>query len=117
IEDLARRVIALSGRTDVEISYTGLREGEKLEEVRLGAGEADHRPRHPLISQVAIPPVPLPLVRSLIASARLSGHRRNGELVRALRTAVGAPRPRAPGDAAAASPGSTSMLQPLPRTA
>lgn len=90
IEDLAHRVIALSGRDDVEIRYTGLREGEKLEEVRLGAGEEDHRPQHPLISQVQVAPVSLPLVRSLVASARLSGHRRNDELVRALRIAVGA---------------------------
>lgn len=88
IEDLARRVIALSGRTDVEIRYTGLREGEKFEEVRLGAGEEDVRPQHPLITQVAIPPVSLSLVRGLTASARLSGHRRNGELVEALRRAV-----------------------------
>ena len=91
IEDLARRVIALSGRDDVEICYTGLREGEKLEEARLSASETDVRPNHPLISQVSVPPVDLARVRGLIVSARISGHRRNRELVEGLRRIVGAP--------------------------
>ena len=84
IEDLARRVIALSGREDIEILYTGLREGEKLEEARLSVVEEDRRPSHPLISQVPVPPAPLTRVRGLIASARLAGHRRNDELIAAL---------------------------------
>lgn len=80
IEDLARRVIALSGRDDIEIVYTGLREGEKSEEVRLGQGEVDLRPGHPLISQVPIHPVSLEGVRALVASGHLAGHRRDVEL-------------------------------------
>ncbi|GAA4505426.1 polysaccharide biosynthesis protein [Brevibacterium yomogidense] len=88
IEDLARRVITLSGRDDITIRYTGLREGEKLEETRLAVGEQDQRPKHHLISQVAVPPASLAQVRGLIASARISGHRRNDELTSTLRKAV-----------------------------
>lgn len=40
----------------VEIVYTGLRPGEKVQEVLLGEGERDVRPRHPLISHVEVPP-------------------------------------------------------------
>ena len=80
IEDLAKRVIALSGRDDIEIVYTGLRDGEKAEEVRLAAGELDSRPGHPLISQVPISPISLEHVRSIVAAGRLAGHRRDAEL-------------------------------------
>jgi FlaA1/EpsC-like NDP-sugar epimerase len=54
IADMARRLTASSGR-EVEIVFTGLRPGEKLTEDRLGPGETDHRPRHPLICQVPVP--------------------------------------------------------------
>lgn len=39
IADLARRMIMLSGATNVEIAYTGLRDGEKLYEEVLGEDE------------------------------------------------------------------------------
>ncbi len=39
IADLAKRMIALSGATDVEIQYTGLRDGEKLFEEVLSTAE------------------------------------------------------------------------------
>jgi FlaA1/EpsC-like NDP-sugar epimerase len=54
IADMARRLTANSGR-EVDIVFTGLRPGEKLTEDRLGLGETDHRPRHPLICQVPVP--------------------------------------------------------------
>ena len=54
IADMARRLTASAGR-DVDIVYTGLRPGEKLTEDRLGAGETDQRPCHPLICQVPVP--------------------------------------------------------------
>ncbi|WP_051297639.1 polysaccharide biosynthesis protein [Brevibacterium album] len=95
IEALARRVIALSGRDDIEIEYTGLRAGEKLEEARLAAGEEDLRPRHPLITQVPIAAVSLAGVRALVVSARQAGHRRDAELVAALRRMIAAPSPEA----------------------
>lgn len=54
IVDLARRMAAAASRR-VEIVFTGLRPGEKLTEDLLGAGERDHRPRHPLVRQVPVP--------------------------------------------------------------
>ena len=56
IDDVARRLVAQSERP-IEIVYTGLRPGEKLHEVLFGDGEVDDRPRHPLISHVAVPPL------------------------------------------------------------
>ena len=56
IADMARRMAAGSGR-EVDIEFTGLRPGEKLFEDRLGQGENDLRPYHPLISQVPVPPL------------------------------------------------------------
>jgi len=46
----------LSGR-DVQIVYTGLREGEKLHEELVGDGETDDRPVHPKISHASVPPL------------------------------------------------------------
>lgn len=56
IQDVAERMIALSGR-DVPIVYTGLKPGEKLHEDLFGVAEKDHRPRHPMVSHVSVPPV------------------------------------------------------------
>ncbi|WP_278189930.1 polysaccharide biosynthesis protein [Brevibacterium sp. ZH18] len=70
IDDLAKRVIALSGRADARIVYTGLRPGEKLTEALLAPGEADSRPNHPLITQVPITPIDLEKLRALVAEAR-----------------------------------------------
>lgn len=46
---IAQRMIALSGK-NIEIVYTGLREGEKLHEELMGEGETEDRPYHPKIS-------------------------------------------------------------------
>lgn len=56
IDDVARRVAA-SVEPAVDITYTGLRPGEKMHEVLFGAGEIDERPEHPLISHVRVPPL------------------------------------------------------------
>lgn len=53
ILDVAERMIAMSGK-DIEIIYTGLREGEKLHEELIGTGETDERPFHPKISHTRI---------------------------------------------------------------
>lgn len=54
IDDVARR-LAKEAPRPIDIVYTCLRPGEKLEEVLLGTGEADVRPVHPLISHVSVP--------------------------------------------------------------
>ena len=53
ILDVARRMIAMSGK-DIDIVFTGLRHGEKLHEVLVGAGEDDSRPLHPKISHTSV---------------------------------------------------------------
>lgn len=54
ILDVAQRMIAISEK-NIEIVYTGLREGEKLHEELIGSDERADRPRHPLISQADVP--------------------------------------------------------------
>ncbi len=73
INDLANRVIALSGRSDARIVYTGLRPGEKLTEALLSPGEEDVRPTHPLITQVPITPIDLDALRRLVDASRDAG--------------------------------------------
>ena len=55
IVDVAKTMIDLSGRTDIDIVYTGLRPGEKLTEELFTPGEEILRSSHPLISQVQVP--------------------------------------------------------------
>lgn len=60
IADVARLLIRRAGRADVDIVWTGMRAGEKLHEELFGANEVrDHRPAHPLISHVSVPPLAL----------------------------------------------------------
>jgi FlaA1/EpsC-like NDP-sugar epimerase len=56
IADIARRLSAQSAHP-VDIVYTGLRPGEKLVEDLLGVGEADYRPRHPLVRHAQVKPL------------------------------------------------------------
>ena len=94
IADVASLLAARSERP-IAIDYTGLRAGEKLHEVLLGAGEVDHRPVHPLISHVAAPPLDPAAARSIDASApadRLVPHLR--ELCRRSPRPVSDSRPR-----------------------
>ncbi len=56
IVDMAHMLIERSGRGHVEIVYTGLRAGEKMNEELFGDGEPqDARPAHPLVSHVQVP--------------------------------------------------------------
>jgi FlaA1/EpsC-like NDP-sugar epimerase len=55
IADVAERLIAASGKS-INITYTGLRDGEKLHEDLVGLDELDVRPIHNQIAQVAVPP-------------------------------------------------------------
>jgi len=91
ILDVARRMIAAAG-TAVDIEFTGLRDGEKLHESPLGAGEDDDRRIHPLISHVVVPPVrPQDLAHQRWARCLLqhAPDRRNG--VHPLLVGLGAP--------------------------
>ena len=45
-----------SGR-DIHIVYTGLRPGEKMHEVLIGANEHGERPKHPLVTHVRVKPL------------------------------------------------------------
>ena len=56
IADVAQHMIDQSGR-DIDIVYTGLRDGEKLHEVLASEAESGHRPLHPLITHVEVPPL------------------------------------------------------------
>src|SRR5699024_4657661 len=53
ILDIAKRMIAISGK-NIEIVYTGLREGEKLHEELVGAKEHLERPFHDQISHATV---------------------------------------------------------------
>jgi FlaA1/EpsC-like NDP-sugar epimerase len=63
IADLARRLIAESGR-NVEIVYTGLRPGEKMHEILFSPDEEPTVSEHPLISCVDVPPAAPEFVES-----------------------------------------------------
>lgn len=54
IKSMAEQLIELSGQP-IEIVFTGLREGEKMDEELFGYGEVDVRPVHPLISHAKVP--------------------------------------------------------------
>lgn len=57
IVEVARTLIDLSGRKDVEITFIGLSPGEKLTEELFTPGEKIQQSAHPLISQVFVPPL------------------------------------------------------------
>ncbi|TCJ30200.1 nucleoside-diphosphate sugar epimerase/dehydratase [Nocardioides jejuensis] len=56
LDDVARALIAKSGKP-IDIIYTGLREGEKMDEILIAHDEGDNRPHHHLITHVAVPPL------------------------------------------------------------
>uniref|UniRef100_UPI0037356A24 polysaccharide biosynthesis protein n=1 Tax=Corynebacterium sp. TaxID=1720 RepID=UPI0037356A24 len=62
IIDLARGLMKIAGRDDLEIVYTGLRPGEKMSEELLDDREDPVRAdRHPMITEVRVEPLhPLP---------------------------------------------------------
>ncbi len=86
IADIASRLIAGTDRA-IDVVFTGLRPGEKLTEDLLGHGEVDHRPHHPLIRQVLVPP----LAPSQVAV--LDPDTGAGELRAALADCAGSPYP------------------------
>ncbi|NPC42936.1 polysaccharide biosynthesis protein [Nocardioides sp. zg-1230] len=71
ILDVAKRMIALSGATGVDIVFTGLRPGEKLHETHLADDEHATRTDHPKIMSVTVPPLD-PTDLTDLAAGRLS---------------------------------------------
>jgi FlaA1/EpsC-like NDP-sugar epimerase len=66
IADVARHLIEASGKR-VDIVYTGLRTGEKLDEDLFGQGEIDVRPFHQGVSHVSVPPYSAAVLSSVRA--------------------------------------------------
>lgn len=65
ILDIARRMITMSGK-DIDIVFTGLRQGEKLHEDLMDDGAEDRRPLHPKVTHgtvESLSPDHLPAVR------------------------------------------------------
>lgn len=64
ILDVARQMIEISGRTDIEIEFTGLREGEKMHEELMGVAEGHRGTTHDLIDATDVPPLSIAEVRT-----------------------------------------------------
>ncbi len=69
IVEVANTLIRLSGRTDIEISFTGLRAGEKLAEELFYPGENREQTAHPLVSSVSVPVIDNDMVRGMVHSS------------------------------------------------
>ncbi len=69
IVDVAHTLIRLSGRTDIGISFTGLRAGEKLAEELFYPGENREQTAHPLVSSVSVPMIDTDMVRGMVHSS------------------------------------------------
>lgn len=86
IADIAKRMAARSDRP-IEIVYTGLRPGEKLHEVLIGADEQAAQSEHPLISAVKVEPLDSACIEDLVTAdgpelvARLAEVCRSGDEV------------------------------------
>ncbi len=97
IVDVAKTLIAMSKRLDVEIVYTGLRPGEKMSEDLFSGREAARATAHPLVSAVEVPPIDpdsvyaAPVATGGAAMAWMRGHART-----AAPGAPPAPRPPQP---------------------
>jgi FlaA1/EpsC-like NDP-sugar epimerase len=89
INDVAKTLIDLSGRNDIEIVYTGLRPGEKLSEELFTPGEDIRQSAHPLVSHVDVTELPSSVVLDLAQRAddvivgymRKEGTRGNHEVI------------------------------------
>lgn len=70
ILDVAKRMIALSGK-DIDIVFTGLRDGEKLNEELTADTELTQPSAHPLISRTVIEPLPITEVNYLASAMKV----------------------------------------------
>lgn len=64
IVDVARTLIEMSGKQNIEIQFTGLRSGEKLSEQLFTPGETISTSEHPLVSHVDVEPIQPEVVSS-----------------------------------------------------
>ena len=55
IVDVAKTLIRMSGRRDIDITYTGLRPGEKLSEDLFSETRSGRPSANPLINSVTVP--------------------------------------------------------------
>ena len=55
IAEVARTLLEISGRSDIDIHYTGLRPGEKMTEILFTEGEEKRPSKHRLMSSVTVP--------------------------------------------------------------
>jgi FlaA1/EpsC-like NDP-sugar epimerase len=55
IVEVAKTLIELSGRHDIDITFTGMRPGEKVSEELFTPGEDIQRSSHPLVNRVSVP--------------------------------------------------------------
>ncbi len=85
ILDVARTLINLSGRSRIEIDFTGLRPGEKLSEVLFDDDDGIQQSAHPLVRHVPVPSLDPARVRESLVADR--------ETAFALLAALGGGRP------------------------
>ena len=78
IVDVARTLIKMSGRTGIEITYTGLRPGEKLSEELFEETEEGRPTSNDLVTAVNVPPID----PDAVLSAALPDHRSAAEWMR-----------------------------------
>jgi FlaA1/EpsC-like NDP-sugar epimerase len=57
IVDVAKTLIEMSGRTDIDIVFTGLRPGEKLAEALFDSAASERPTSHPLVNAVDVSPL------------------------------------------------------------
>jgi FlaA1/EpsC-like NDP-sugar epimerase len=69
IIEVARTLISLSGRKDIDIVYTGLRPGEKIGEELFSDSEQRIATRHRLVSRVDVPVLAGASIRDLSFAA------------------------------------------------
>jgi FlaA1/EpsC-like NDP-sugar epimerase len=78
IIDVAKTLIRLSGRKDIDIVYTGLRPGEKLSEDLFSLGEDRRTTSNPLVNCVDVPTLDVGKVRSV----EMQNHKEAAEWMR-----------------------------------
>ena len=65
ILDVAKQMIRMSGKRDINIDFTGLRPGEKLSEVLFSSGDRIQQSGHQLVHHVAVPRIDAAMVSGI----------------------------------------------------